>query len=256
MTSATLAPIRATMPLEGRRFDGLVLAASLWLLIGLALDGWAHNSLLPDSFFTPWHGVLYSGYLACAFAITAPIALRQDRAWRQRIPAGYGLAVAGVAIFGVGGALDMVWHLVFGIEVNIEALLSPSHLILFTGIVLMASGPLRADWLRGDHAGSLWNRLPMAFSLAFLMLIGTFISQFVGPFAGMISGEPRPAGDAFGLSVAALFLDRALLGIYLYSALVSGVVVMTLRRTVPPFGMFGLVLLFDAALMTLIGGNF
>jgi len=40
----------------------------LWLIIGVFVDGWAHTNLDSslETFFTPWHGILYTGYLACA----------------------------------------------------------------------------------------------------------------------------------------------------------------------------------------------
>ena len=34
---------------------------SLWAVTGLFLDGWSHNHHRPETFFTPWHAVLYSG---------------------------------------------------------------------------------------------------------------------------------------------------------------------------------------------------
>jgi hypothetical protein len=38
----------------------------LWTILGLFLDGWAHSHGKPESFFSPWHGVLYSGFFAAA----------------------------------------------------------------------------------------------------------------------------------------------------------------------------------------------
>src|SRR3546814_9388797 len=43
-------------------------AFGLWMVVGLFLDGWAHDNAKPESFFTPWHGVLYSGFAASAAA--------------------------------------------------------------------------------------------------------------------------------------------------------------------------------------------
>lgn len=34
----------------------------IWMIIGLFLDGWSRNQDKPETFFTPWHGVLYSGF--------------------------------------------------------------------------------------------------------------------------------------------------------------------------------------------------
>src|SRR5688500_17478653 len=40
---------------------------SAWLLSGLFIDGWAHSNLPTlETFFTPWHAALYSGFLATA----------------------------------------------------------------------------------------------------------------------------------------------------------------------------------------------
>jgi hypothetical protein len=60
----------ARAPLTGRplstpRFDLVVTLASSWLIGGLYLDGWAHNNIPSlETFFTPWHAVFYSGFLA------------------------------------------------------------------------------------------------------------------------------------------------------------------------------------------------
>jgi hypothetical protein len=70
---------------------------------------------------------------------------------RSAIPAGYGLSVAGLFVFAAMGAADTAWHLAFGIEVNAEALLSPTHLGLGVGAGLIASGPVLAAWMRYDE---------------------------------------------------------------------------------------------------------
>ena len=52
--------------------DAITLAAGVWLLTGTYVDGWAHNNLRDlETFFTPWHAVLYSGFAACALWIAA-----------------------------------------------------------------------------------------------------------------------------------------------------------------------------------------
>ncbi len=64
---------------------------------GAFLDNWAHAHIATlDTFFTPWHGVLYSGYAACA----AVLEVRWVR--EGSLPDGYGLSVAGCALFAVG----------------------------------------------------------------------------------------------------------------------------------------------------------
>src|SRR3546814_17364263 len=36
----------------------VAVAYGIWMVVGLFLDGWAHDNNKPESFFTPWHGVL------------------------------------------------------------------------------------------------------------------------------------------------------------------------------------------------------
>lgn len=125
-----------------------------WLMIGLFVDGWAHNNLAKlETFFTPWHALFYSGFLVSAAWIVWTVA-RHVRpqgglltaAGRAAIPAGYDLGLLGVLIFGVGGVGDMIWHILFGIEKSYTALLSPTHVLLFIGCLLILTTPLRSAW--------------------------------------------------------------------------------------------------------------
>src|SRR5436853_5628612 len=107
------------------RFDWIMIVVSVWWLGGLFIDGWAHSNIPQlETFFTPWHAVFYSGYLAVTFTLlvqillnlhqsalsdggTAPSlvklvreSLRGSR-WLRAIPTGYELSMLGLAIFGV-----------------------------------------------------------------------------------------------------------------------------------------------------------
>ena len=156
MTTTARASVTAELAVRaaaGVWRDRIVALAGLGLLSGLYLDGWAHIHVRGlESFFTPWHGVLYSSFLFLATAIIVPVLLRQLRGsgWQSAIPAGYGLALLGVALFGAGGVLDLGWHTLFGIESDTEALLSPPHLLLATGAGLMVATPLRSAWPHSD----------------------------------------------------------------------------------------------------------
>jgi len=238
---------RAALPRSrtvGVSFDWLVLAASAWLLGGLYWDGWAHGYGLPDSFWTIWHAVFYSGYAAAAAVIIGAIARtrRPGTTWRAAIPAGYEAAVVGVAVFGLGGAFDMAWHTVFGIEISTDALLSPSHLILGLGIALIVTGPLLAAWRRGA-SGGLVAQLPAVLSLTALLSLFTFFSLFAGPYSTVIGTGLRP--NEF-------VLVRALLGMYLFSALVVGCALVALRRCTLPVGALTVMLGLNAIAMIIM----
>ena len=87
------------------REELITVGLSAWLIVGLFVDGWAHNNDKPESFFTPWHGLFYSGFTATALWLLS----RYRR--HGSIPVGYGLGFLGLALFAAGGVADMVWHL-------------------------------------------------------------------------------------------------------------------------------------------------
>lgn len=231
----------------GVKFDWLALAASAWLGAGLYWDGWAHGYGLPDSFWTIWHAAFYTGFAACAAVILGGVARNRPNAasWRAAIPAGYQWAVLGVFVFGVAGVFDMIWHTIFGIELSTDALLSPSHLALGTGAALMVSGPFVAATRRSVGRGLL-AQLPAVISLTFLFGTFTFFSLFAGPYSGVIGTGPRP-NDAT--------LVRALLGMYLFSALVVGCALVALRRGTLPVGALTVMLGLNAVAMILMRGH-
>ena len=143
--------------------DLVTVVLGSWLTLGGFVDGYAHRNLdTPETFFTPWHAVLYSGFLAVAFWLTWLVIRDRSRAssLTGAIPIGYGTSVAGVVVFMAGAIGDMFWHIIFGIEVSIDALLSPTHLLLLIGALLILSGPLRAAWLDDDPPPGLRSLLP------------------------------------------------------------------------------------------------
>jgi hypothetical protein len=230
----------------GQRFDWVVIAAIAWLVGGLFADGWAHNNNLPDSFWTVWHAIFYSGYTACAVVILGAIAMRRPAApsWRAAMPRGYRAAATGVVVFGIGGLFDMAWHTAFGIELGNDALLSPSHLMLGLGMFLIVSGPLLADLGRRDDDTSLARRLPMVLSVVAIFLLLTFFTMYSGPYSNFLGATGN------GTSSDRLF--RGLLGMFLFSGFIAGLLLMVLRRATLPVGAITLVLGLDGVAMILM----
>ncbi|GAC1390696.1 MAG: hypothetical protein NVS4B11_28030 [Ktedonobacteraceae bacterium] len=181
---------KKTPSLGGAGFDWIVTLLGSVLVSGIYLDAWAHaHGRVDNTFFTPWHAVLYSG-----FAITAGVLVvhlfgnrLKGYPWRKAIAPGYGLSVLGVFIFATGGVLDMLWHIFFGIEVSIEILLSPTHLMLALGVVLIVTGPLRAAWLRFSVLkGSGWRTLlPAVLSVTLILSIFMLFTQYAHPLVNI-----------------------------------------------------------------------
>jgi hypothetical protein len=243
----------------GTMFDWVMAAVSGWLVGGFWLDGWAHVFVPTlETFFTPWHGVLYSGLLAM-FAVLI-VAWTRGRAAgcpaSATLPVGYGLSLVGALLFAAGGVGDMLWHLIFGIEADVEALLSPTHLLLALGAGLMVGGPLRAAWCRPrQEASSGWAELaPMVLSLGFTLSLLAGFMDYANPFGAPWPGTapivdwaraagvsdlrpavPTPTGQGLGLA-----------SILLQAGLLTGAALVALRRWELPVG--ALTLLFTVAI--------
>ena len=251
-----------TQAVSSLRFDWIMVVVSIWWLGGLFIDGWAHSNIPQlETFFTPWHAVFYSGYLAVAFTLLIQILLNLRQSalnaggntpslvtlvreslpgnrWLQAIPIGYELSVLGLVIFGVSGIGDLTWHLILGIERGTEALLSPTHLGLAMGIGLALSGPLRAAWHRSESTPS-WRQLgPAIFSLTFTFSLLTFFTAYASALI-----TPWPIIDTSSSPT------RGITDILLITALSMSFVLLALRRWRLPFGTFAFMFGLNGALM-------
>ncbi len=190
------------------REEWVVTLFSVWFVFGLFIDGWAHNHLSAalETFFTPWHAIFYSGYLVLALSLVAMTWRNKRRTggdWLTSIPVGYGWSLLGTALFAFGGVGDMAWHILFGIEADVEALLSPTHLLLAIGMFLMITGNVRAWWARPTPIGvpRLVEQLPMILSLGMTLSIITFMTQFAH-YMEVYASVPRPHELQQSMSIA------------------------------------------------------
>jgi hypothetical protein len=215
---ALLQPAPAA-PASGR-FPWLVTAAHTWILVGLFLDGWFHiNGPEFESFFTPWHAVLYSGVLATVVVHV----LEQRRA--GGIAPGYAPSLAGGLVVLAAGFVDGVWHTVFGVEADLNALLSPPHLLLITAGTLVFAGPLRAALLAPAGAP---GGLPTAFAAAYVITGLGFFSQYANPFTQVY---PSVVDAAASLEVRELREVAGVAGVVVWVTLVGGAVAFLKART-------------------------
>lgn len=165
------------------RFDVAASVLSVLLVGGFFVDLWAHShDRVDESFFTPWHAILYAsaglfGGILLAFWLRNR---REGTSIGMALPPGYGLSLIGAGLFLAAGLGDLVWHVAFGIEENIDALLSPTHLVLAASGFLMVFGPVRSAWSKGPPA-SFPRWLPWVTALTMgLAILGAF-TQYVHP---------------------------------------------------------------------------
>jgi hypothetical protein len=132
-----------------------------------------------------------------------------------------------VVVFAVGGAGDMTWHSIFGIEQDVEALFSPTHLVLFAGMALILSTPLRAAWNDpAEPAAPGYRRfLPVLTSATLVTVLMAFAFMYWAAFIqtiGASSYDPHLLDGVASVLATNLILLAPLL--------------LLARRWRPPFG--------------------
>ncbi len=160
----------APTPITEKKYRYLMICAMVWMFTGAWVDASAHTYIIEDieTFFTPWHALLYSGY---GFVVISAVYVKNKMKDYK-----FDVGVLGATIFAVGGGSDAIWHTLLGIETGVEPLITPSHLMLFLGSFLMldhvfASRPEK-DIL---DAASI-------FSIATIYGLIVFMTQFINPF--------------------------------------------------------------------------
>jgi hypothetical protein len=124
----------------------VMLVASAWLVTGLQLDAYAHATTPElETFWTPWHAVLYSGIAVSGLTLVWLLRSRLPRIPTYEtvlaLPNALRVPMLGMAFLLVGGGIDTLWHNVFGIEQGLEIFVSPSHEMIILGMFLVAMGP-------------------------------------------------------------------------------------------------------------------
>jgi hypothetical protein len=176
-----------------------------------------------ETFFTPWHAVFYGAVAASEGWLLTLLVRNVKRGSRglSAIPEGYGLSVIGAAAFPAAGLADFLWHSAFGIEADIAALLSPTHLLLLSAGALMFSGPLRSSWRRSSahQRTGLRDVLPALGALTMAAAWGGFFLEYLSPFVNddpfavrwSPGGEHDAADDQVVIGVASVLVTNLLI---------------------------------------------
>ncbi|MDQ4142705.1 MAG: hypothetical protein M3198_03015 [Actinomycetota bacterium] len=206
----------------------------VWMTFGTYLDGWAHTHVVSteEGFLTPWHGILYSGWLGAA----AWIYLHRD------LP-GYRLGLMGAIAFGIGGIFDFAWHAAFGIEADMEALISPPHLFLITSHLLMIATPLLAAWNSATPRRVGWRQFaPVALSLTAGVALVSFITPYGSPFNDHVPSVIFSEGNFAAETRFRLAQEDGVLTFWVSTLIYVLPLLAVLKRWRPPFGTATLVL--------------
>lgn len=229
------------------RYDTIVLVLGLWCLGGLLTDAFAHISgVVDDTFFTPWHAIWYSGATAYGLYITYAILpegglqelIRHPLQTLTSVPPQHKPGVYGIVIFGISGFGDMIWHETLGVESNTDILLSPTHIGLFIGLIMSVTAPIWSAWtnptsgttgLRSQlllvfGAGAAWSVVQLIFRYTNLWFRNLTAFCYSGSTDFCDYGDYNSA------------LEYGLQSFWLQTLLLSGVLLLFLRRWKPARG--------------------
>ena len=185
-------------PITNQTHRRLLIFSMIWFFSGAWIDSSAHTYLIDDieTFFTPWHGVLYSGY---AFSVLVAMFIKNTMKDYK-----FDVGVLGAVIFGIGGASDAIWHTLLGIETGVEPLITPSHLMLFLGSFLM----LDYVFTTRPSKESLDNAsiFSAATSYGLVMFITLFINPFLNIWSFIEREDELAAGSVILQAMLASFI--------------------------------------------------
>ncbi len=227
------------------RFEGGYIFSAFILITGAYLDAWSHIHIPElETFFTPSHAVLYTGGLmvSALMAITMYTNVKKGFPLDRSVPKGYQTAILGFIVLMLSGIGDMLWHILFGVEQDLEAAFSFTHLGIITGIVLLMLAPTR---VQRDETVRNWFPL-FAYTLALLGL--NVISSWSHPLVKVYPTLKYYEAD-IGYSLG-------ILSILLQTMFLMGILLPIFREGYLPIGSFTFILGVDAIYLVFLNANY
>ena len=137
-------------------------ALSLW---GASWDVTSHLLRTPETFFTPSHMVLYTGVgvslISAIVSLVLFVAKKQTR--KSHFVFGSKLIIVGAVLQIIAGPGDFYWHELFGID----GLLSPTHITLALGVIIVSIGSLIGFTRINSHSDEKNNFLKVIIPISF-----------------------------------------------------------------------------------------
>jgi hypothetical protein len=115
----------------------ILIFASIGSLMQIGGGNWdvtLHLLLIPESFFTPSHALLYAGIgiLSLSAIMGGAILMKYGELKKSGMTLSFKLLIIGSALSIISGPSDFIWHETFGVD----GFLSPTHLMLITGMLI------------------------------------------------------------------------------------------------------------------------
>ena len=120
------------LPIVSFVFAFIGVTLSMW---GASWDITSHLLRIPETFFTPSHGMLYLGVgINVISVVFSAASLIKKQHIQKEIKFSLKLIIIGSIMQTVAGPGDFYWHEMFGID----GLMSPTHIILALGIMIVS----------------------------------------------------------------------------------------------------------------------
>jgi hypothetical protein len=204
----------------------ILIFASIGSLMQIGGGNWdvtLHLLLIPESFFTPSHALLYAGIgiLSLSAIMGGAILMKYGELKKSGMTLSFKLLIIGSALSIISGPSDFIWHETFGVD----GFLSPTHLMLITGMLIntfaVAIGLFRLNSV--VKTGTLYQLGRMFFVPAMIALWLNLIS-YVYIFALPISN-----GELFNFNLNPL--AESLIALVLLPSINSALFLFVLRST-------------------------
>ncbi len=219
-------------------FDLTFAIVTALAVVGLWLDIWSHVTYGADqSIFSEYHLLFYTATVMAGLflAYTGVTNLLAGYRWSDALPVGYSLSLAGIIFFGIVGVIDLTSHAIWGFETGIEALTSPTHLLLFSGIFVFVSGPIRAEVARQRRG----ETLTFARLVPFVLSVVATLSAITFPVFSSLPLVSKPTALQIGRVDQGATLG--VLGVIVETAITMGVLLWIVRRVSLPPGSITLI---------------
>jgi hypothetical protein len=217
-------------------FDWIYTLLGVLAIVGIWLDVWSHTSFGPDqTVFNEYHLLFYTSVAmqGALLFYTLVMNMRAGYGWQNALPLGYGLSFLATLTFGAAGGLDLIGHALFGFETGFEALISPSHNLLFASIFIISVAPVRAALFRRKADKKLSWRAFLPLTLAVPSLLSTIsfplLSYTIIGGSSWAVQAARTSSDQQGYSLG-------IMGMFIQTAATLAILLWVIRTLRLPLG--------------------
>jgi hypothetical protein len=140
---------------------------------------------IDEGFLAGWHLVLYGGVIAVGLWLGLGAIRKGPQFIGAVLP-----TTLGFFILSAGGLADWAWHTRFGVEVSVEALVSPPHLFVLVGLVCLLMSPVYILWKQDQRKLGLVPSLIAVCSVTITLLVVMLFTGFLSPLVGGMELQP------------------------------------------------------------------